>query len=242
MSKELPQGWATASLFDLLDTLESGSRPRGGVRGILEGIPSIGGEHLKYDGTFDFSSIKYVPNEFASGMTKGRIQTNDVLIVKDGATTGKVSFVDRGFPFQDAFVNEHVFICRPAGAIIPRFLFRFLTSKEGRERVLENFQGSAQGGINQSFALNTEVPVAPIFEQQRIVEKLEKLLGKVSASQKRLAKIPVFLKRFRQSVLAAACFGRLTADWRERNKNNKDVEEIIEAIHRRRTFEVVSAT
>ena len=45
--------------------------------------------------------------------------------------------------------------------------------------------------------------------------KLETLLGKVDASQQRLAKIPVLLKRFRQSVLAAACSGRLTADWRE---------------------------
>jgi len=46
---------------------------------------------------------------------------------------------------------------------------------------------------------------------------LEKLLGRVDASQQRLAKIPILLKRFRQSVLAAACSGRLTADWREEN-------------------------
>ena len=42
-------------------------------------------------------------------------------------------------------------------------------------------------------------------------------MGKVDASQQRLAKIPVLLKRFRQSILAAACSGRLTADWREEN-------------------------
>jgi type I restriction enzyme S subunit len=37
----------------------------------------------------------------------------------------------------------------------------------------------------------------------------------VDSCQKRLAKIPILLKRFRQAVLAAACFGRLTADWRK---------------------------
>jgi type I restriction enzyme S subunit len=47
------------------------------------------------------------------------------------------------------------------------------------------------------------------------VAKLTELLGKVDACQQRLAKVPVLLKRFRQSVLAAACSGRLTADWRE---------------------------
>ena len=85
MSNVIPHHWKVMPLSELLVSLESGSRPRGGVRGISHGIPSVGGEHLKYDGTFDFSSIKYVPNEFANKMTKGRIRINDILVVKDGA-------------------------------------------------------------------------------------------------------------------------------------------------------------
>jgi len=61
------------------------------------------------------------------------------------------------------------------------------------------------------------VPLAPLGEERRIVAKLEKLLDKVDTCQERLAKIPVLLKRFRQSVLAAACSSRLTADWRAEN-------------------------
>jgi type I restriction enzyme S subunit len=74
------------------------------------------------------------------------------------------------------------------------------------------------------------------------VAKLEKLLGQVDASQQRLARIPVLLKCFRQSVLAAACSGRLTADWREDAQPKdlilpelanpdeiSDMEELIEA-------------
>ncbi|MGD0815129.1 MAG: restriction endonuclease subunit S [Verrucomicrobiota bacterium] len=225
MSDKMPQGWRTASLAEVLIALESGSRPRGGVRGIAQGVPSIGGEHLNYNGGFNFDSIKYVPKEFAAAMTKGRIQRNDILVVKDGATTGKTAFIDDRFPFDQAFVNEHVFICRPVKEIEPQFLFRFLTSKDGQERILENFKGSAQGGINQAFAPNTEVPLAPLPEQRRIVAKLEKLLGQVDACLQRLVEIPALLKRFRQSVLAAACSGRLTADWREENVNlTSDVE------------------
>ena len=75
-----------------------------------------------------------------------------------------------------------------------------------------------------------EVPLAPLAEQRRIVAKLETLLGKVDASQQRLAKIPVLLKRFRQSVLAAACSGRLTADWREENDASAQTDESVEVI------------
>jgi type I restriction enzyme S subunit len=55
------------------------------------------------------------------------------------------------------------------------------------------------------------------------VAKLEKLLGRVDACQQRLEKIPALLKRFRQAVLAAACSGRLTADWREDDSYEDDL-------------------
>ena len=210
----MPTSWMTCDFKTLLTSLESGSRPKGGVRGIKEGIPSIGGEHLTYKGKLDFSSIKYVPNEFASRMNKGHIQKSDILIVKDGATTGKTAFIDETFPFDNAVVNEHVFVCRTSPLVESKFVFRYLMSKEGQERILENFQGSAQGGINLSFAPNTEVVLAPLNEQRRIVAKLEKLLQKVDACKERLDKIPAILKLFRQSVLAAACSGQLTEDWR----------------------------
>lgn len=238
MTDELPQNWASTRLADLLTTLESGSRPRGGVRGISGGPPSVGGEHLRYDGKFDFNSVKYVPEKFAAAMTKGHIQINDVLVVKDGATTGKTAFVDSEFPFLRSVVNEHVFICRPVSQIEPNFLFRFLMSKDGQERILENFKGSAQGGINQAFASKVEVPLAPLAEQRRIVAKLEKLLDQVDACQKRLPKIPVLLKRFRQSVLAAACSGRLTADWREENSTG-DADDVEGAADLPRTWNSV---
>jgi len=45
----------------------------------------------------------------------------------------------------------------------------------------------------------------------------------VDTCQQRLAKIPVLVKRFRQSVRAAACSGRLTADWREGNTGGDEL-------------------
>ena len=73
-------------------------------------------------------------------------------MVKDGATTGKVALVREDFPHPAAVVNEHVFVCRWADGVDPSFLFWFLYSEEGQNRILANFRGSAQGGINQSLA------------------------------------------------------------------------------------------
>lgn len=74
------------------------------------------------------------------------------------------------------------------------------------------------GHLSSRDILRIPFPLPPLAEQRRIVAKVEELLGKVSACRQRLAKIPTLLKRFRQSVLAAACSGRLTADWRNENR------------------------
>jgi type I restriction enzyme, S subunit len=62
------------------------------------------------------------------------------------------------------------------------------------------------------------------------VAKLEKLLGQVDACKQRLEKMPTLLKRFRQSILAAACSGRLTADWREENPDTEPASVLLKRI------------
>ena len=56
--------------------------------------------------------------------------------------------------------------------------------------------------------------VAPLPEQKRIVKKLDSLLAQVDTIQQRLNNLPGIIKRFRQSVLAAAVSGKLTEQWR----------------------------
>ncbi|MBK9394121.1 MAG: hypothetical protein IPN40_09620 [Uliginosibacterium sp.] len=54
----------------------------------------------------------------------------------------------------------------------------------------------------------------PCPEQKRIADKLDSTLARVEACRDRLDRLPALLKRFRQSILAAATSGRLTEDWR----------------------------
>jgi hypothetical protein len=55
-------------------------------------------------------------------------------------------------------------------------------------------------------------------EQKVIADKLDTLLSQVDNTKARLERIPQILKRFRQSVLAAAVSGRLTEEWRAASK------------------------
>jgi type I restriction enzyme S subunit len=62
--------------------------------------------------------------------------------------------------------------------------------------------------------LRIPLPLPPLAEQRRIVEKLDAVLSRVESCRARLDNIPKLLKRFRQSVLAAATSGELTREWR----------------------------
>jgi type I restriction enzyme S subunit len=210
--------WTETDLESILIGFESGKRPKGGVGGIHKGIPSLGGEHLNTNGLFNFKDIKYVPEDFANNMEKGHIKLKDILIVKDGATTGKISFVDNNFPFNDAVINEHLFRCHVSEEINSKFVFYFLYSGMGQKRILSNFKGTAQGGINTSFAPNTLIPFAPINEQNRIVEKIEELFSDLDKATEDLKKSQEQLKIYRQAVLKAAFEGKLTEEWRQTRK------------------------
>ena len=68
------------------------------------------------------------------------------------------------------------------------------------------------GHLSSNDIKRIPLPLPPLNEQKRIVAKLDELLPKVEACKERLQKIPTILKRFRQSVLAAAVSGKLTAE------------------------------
>jgi len=201
-SRAKKEKWTTKKLGEVLKLIESGSRPKGGVRHIFEGFPSIGAEHLTNNGDFNFERMKYIPRNFFKKLNRGIIQCGDILIVKDGATTGKVSLVTKNFPFEEAAVNEHVFILRSNSEIISEFLFYFLFSEKGKKQILQTFHGMTQGGINSDFVNFVEIPLPPLSEQKRIVAYLDSLSEKARALQKLQQEAASDFSTLRQSILA----------------------------------------
>ncbi len=157
-----------------LASLEAESRHRGGTKDVDDSVPSLGGEHLNNDGDFNFTRLKYIPHEYFPIMRKGIVRLHDILEVKDGVTTGKMSFVRDGFPFEHAAVNEHVFIVRVSPEIIhPTFAFYFLFSNRGQVEIRKDFRDATIGGISHQFLKKVNIPLPFLSEQRRIVEILD---------------------------------------------------------------------
>ena len=161
----------TTTLGDVLEVLESGSRPRGGA--VNDGVPSIGAEKIESIGIYDYSSEKYVSREYYDKMRRGKIRSGDVLLYKDGAYTGKVSMALNGFPHVEAAVNEHVFILRTRNLHAQYFLYCFLRQQEIYERINTIASAKAcQPGLNQSDVLNLEIELPTGDEIGRFEDKV----------------------------------------------------------------------
>lgn len=86
-------------------------------------------------------------------------------------------------------------------------------------------------GLNRENAYQVRLLLAPINEQKRIADKLDAVVARVDACREHLDRVPAILKRFRQSVLAAATSGKLTEEWRASNPNQADAARLAEKVN-----------
>ncbi len=89
----------------------------------------------------------------------------------------------------------------PHECIEPRYVFHSLRNL--RTSLIDQAQGGAQPNISNGIIKQTEIPVAPLPEQRRIVAKIEALQERSGRAAKALEEVGPLLEQFRQSILAA---------------------------------------
>jgi type I restriction enzyme, S subunit len=93
----------------------------------------------------------------------------------------------------------------------PKYLAHFLSQDRIRQFLASNASGV--GGslmrVKPSVIRDVPLPLPPLAEQRRIVAELETQLTRLDASVTALKRVQANLKRYRASVLKAACEGRL---------------------------------
>jgi len=124
------------------------------------------------------------------------------------------------------FGSTEFHVLRPTDAILPEYVYQFVRQEAFRKAAEADMTGSVgQKRVPADFMKAAEIPLPPLGEQRRIVAKVEELVAGVNTARERQARVPALLKRFRQSVLASACSGRLTAEWRDEPPANGDLPE-----------------
>ncbi len=219
---ELPPGWATAAIRELC-TLENGRafKPSDWTE---HGVPIVRIQNLNREG----ASFNHFAGEVSD---RYRLRGGELLFAWSG--TPGTSFGAHVWRGGEAVLNQHIFRVDFDESVVEKRFFRHAINQKLEELIDVAHGGVGLRHVTKGVFENTEVLVPPLPEQKRIADKLDALLARVDACRGRLDRVPGILKRFRQSLLAAATSGELTREWREERGIDEawdelPLEEIIE--------------
>ncbi|WP_417527576.1 restriction endonuclease subunit S [Marinomonas shanghaiensis] len=200
---ELPKGWVEVEISKL-GQIVTGKTPStkdidnfgGEVPFIKPGDLNEGGVIHKTMDTLTEKGLKLISS----------LPKNSIVVTCIG-NLGKV-----GITKTVSATNQQINSVIPHEAVFPKYLYYQVSMlKPWLER---ESSATTVAIINKSKFSKAPITLAPLAEQKRIVEKLDQVLAQVDTIKARLDGIPAILKRFRQSVLAAAVSGKLTEEWR----------------------------
>lgn len=208
---ELPKGWVLAQLPDVAFFQEGPGLRKFQYRD--SGVAFLNIRTLVNE-RIDLSLCKFLdPDEVDNKYQHFLLQEGDIVCSTSG-TIGKTAVVRGGdLPL---ILNTSIVRFRSLSdeLISNSWVYYFLKSDSFFMQAEKEATGTAQKNIGPSHLRNFCMPLPPRAEQARIAAKLDELLAQVDTLKARIDAIPMLLKRFRQSVLAAAVSGRLTEEWR----------------------------
>ena len=100
-------------------------------------------------------------------------------------------------------------ILNPSNLVNPRFVFYYVLMDEFISNMNPLQRGTSYPAVRNGDVLAQEIPLPPLPEQHRIVAEIEKQFSRLDASVEALKRAQANLKRYRSSVLKAACEGKL---------------------------------
>ncbi|WP_372398501.1 hypothetical protein ABMY26_17675 [Azospirillum sp. HJ39] len=117
-----------------------------------------------------------------------------------------------GAEFDGFLTSTGIAILRASSAVLPEYLKNWVVSDNFARIVGRSMDGSLYPAVRDADVESAPLPLAPLPEQRRIVEKIEALTARSRLAREALNALPALIDRYRQSILAAAFRGDLSCD------------------------------
>ena len=228
----LPPGWTRKKLGDVLGlqngyAFKQAEWARTGKPIIrIQNLNSRSASHNYYGGI--------LPDKFSA-------KPGDLLFAWSG--TPGTSFGAHVWSGPDAWINQHIFRVDFSERDFDRDYLKLALNYN-----LGDYIAEAQGGVGLAHItkakLNDSLLIAPPVSIQRSIARLiADFNSKRADVSEHLDAALRAIEQFRRAVLAAACSGRLTTDWRESHAVTTSAHDLVKAIelrHLRSRFKVHS--
>lgn len=156
-----------------------------------------------------------------SEVNKGFTQfaEGDVIFAKitPSMENGK-SAVARGLENGIGFGSTEFHVFRSYGAVLPEYIWSFVRQRSFREEAQKVMSGAVgQQRVPADYLKTHRLPLPPLSEQKRIVERVGSLMKKTERARSELENIPALIEKLKSMLIQTAITGELTAKWRKSN-------------------------
>lgn len=210
----VPKNWCWVKLSALSDLISKGTTPTGGKNAyVSEGVHFLRVENINDDGTISHDNIACVTEEMHTGFLKRSVLHSRDVLVSIAGTLGKTGIVrDVDLPLN---TNQAVaFVRLKSEAVNERYIKGVIDNPITQELLLGKTKVTSIPNLTLEIIGDCPIPLAPIVEQQRIVERIEYLFAKLDEAKEKAQSVPDSFETRKAAILHKAFTGELTAKWR----------------------------
>ena len=203
MPFEVPQGWCWVRVYDISSAI---------IYGVSESAKSEGKYKLLRITDIQNNKVNWntvpltdYPEEKAASYT---LRTGDILFARTGATVGKSYLVDNSVP-ENSIYASYLIRVQVNSIINSNYVKYFFESGFYWNQIADNSVGVGQPNVNGTSLGNLWLPIPPIQEQERIVEKLNSwctIIDEIKVTQE---SIRATISDLRSRILEYAISGKL---------------------------------
>ena len=166
------------------------------------------------DGFIQDKKPVYYPLESQKEITPFMLKDGDFLMSLTG-NVGRVAIIDASF--LPAALNQRVACLRikSEDSVRKEYIFYFCLQKQFVSDCIKSAKGSAQLNMSTEWLKEYPIPLPPLAEQQRIVDRIESLFSKLDEAKEKAQAVVDSFETRKAAILHKAFTGELTAKWRE---------------------------
>lgn len=186
------------------------------------GIPFISAKDVTGQ-YINWENIKYITMELHEELHKRLApQINDILLAKNG-TTGVAAIVDTEKIF-DIYVTLAILRIN-SNIAVPKYVLHLINSPICKIQFDEHLTGIGVPNLHLRDIKVTQIPFPPLAEQQRIVDRIERLFSKLDEVKEKVQNVIDGFENRKSAILHKAFNGELSAKWRKENHIDRELWE-----------------
>lgn len=212
---KLPENWCWVRLYSLAHIISKGTTPKGGKDAYVEkGIRFLRIENINEDGSISHENIKHITEEMHTGFLRRSILCKDDILISIAGTLGKTGIVgEADLPLNTNQAISFVRLIR--GNLLPQYIKMSIDNPKTQDMLISQTKVTSIPNLTLEIIGNCAIPLAPLAEQQRIVDRIESLFAKLDEAKKKAQAVVDSFETRKAAILHKAFTGELTAKWRE---------------------------